>query len=109
LAGLLSRQGRTTLVSATAHLRAYREGARTAAPRFLEIYVDTPLEECQRRDTKGLYRRARDGEITDVPGVHVLYEAPTAPAVVAHGGGDNQAIDEIVAAIRGGPGVAGEE
>jgi adenylylsulfate kinase len=110
LAALLSRQGLVALVSATAHQKAYRESARAAAPRFMEVYVDTPLEECQRRDTKGLYGRAHNGQITDVPGVHVLYEAPTRPAVVAHGGEDNKAADEIVAAILlGDPGSAGEE
>jgi len=110
LAALLSRQGLVTLVSATAHQRAYRESARAVAPRFIEVYVDTPLEECERRDTKGLYRRGRNGEITDVPGVHLLYEPPAAPAVVAHGGEDNKAVDEIVGAILlGAPGAAGEE
>lgn len=110
LAALLSRQGLVTLVSATAHQKTYRENARAAAPRFIEVYVDTPLEECQRRDAKGLYRRARNGEITEVPGVHVLYEAPTTPAVVAHGGEDSRAADEIVVAVlRSGPDAAGEE
>lgn len=110
LAALLSRQGLVALVSATAHQRAYRDSARAVAPRFIEVYVDTPLEECRRRDTKGLYRRARNGEIMDVPGVHVLYEAPTTPAVVARGGAENKAVDEIVEAILlGDPGAAGWE
>jgi adenylylsulfate kinase len=110
LAALFARQSLVTLVSATAHQRAYRERARAMAARFMEVYVDTPLEECQRRDTKGLYRRARSGEITDVPGVHAAYEAPASPAIVAHGGASDDAVDEIVGAILlGAPGLKGEE
>jgi adenylylsulfate kinase len=109
LAALLARQGLVTLVSATAHQRVYRENARALAPRFMEVYVDTPLEECRRRDTKGLYRRAQNGEITDVPGVQVLYEAPTRPAVVAHGGASNETVDEIVEAILLGDSDAASE
>jgi adenylylsulfate kinase len=51
LAALIARQGHVVLVPATAHRRAYRDAARGLAPAFLEIFVDTPLEECRRRDT----------------------------------------------------------
>ena len=46
---------------------------------FLEIYVATPLHECERRDPKGLYARARRGEIVSFTGVSDPYEAPSAP------------------------------
>jgi adenylyl-sulfate kinase len=45
---------------------------------FKEVYVSTPLNECESRDPKGLYRKARAGEIKDFTGVHQPYEAPTA-------------------------------
>jgi bifunctional enzyme CysN/CysC len=47
--------------------------------RFFEVFVDTPLEECERRDPKGLYARARAGQITNMTGIDSPYEAPTEP------------------------------
>ena len=49
---------------------------------FVEVFVDTPLEECERRDPKGLYRRARAGEIAGFTGVDDPYEPPTSPELV---------------------------
>lgn len=49
---------------------------------FLEIFVSTPIEECERRDVKGLYARARRGEIKDFTGVSAPFEEPTNPALV---------------------------
>ena len=46
------------------------------AHRMLEVYLSTPLEVCERRDPKGLYRRARSGEITDFTGISAPYQAP---------------------------------
>lgn len=48
---------------------------------FLEIYVNTPIEECERRDVKGLYAKARRGEIKDFTGVSAPFEAPMHPAL----------------------------
>ena len=48
---------------------------------FLEIYVNTPIEECERRDVKGLYAKARKGEIKDFTGVSASFEAPEHPAL----------------------------
>ncbi|WP_103984215.1 adenylyl-sulfate kinase [Parabacteroides chinchillae] len=48
---------------------------------FLEIYVSTPLEECERRDVKGLYAKARKGEIKDFTGISAPFEAPSCPAL----------------------------
>ena len=48
---------------------------------FLEIYVNTPIEECERRDVKGLYAKARRGEIKDFTGVSAPFEAPLHPAL----------------------------
>lgn len=48
---------------------------------FKEIYISTPIEECERRDVKGLYARARRGEIKDFTGVSAPFEAPAAPAL----------------------------
>jgi adenylylsulfate kinase len=87
LAALLARQGHAVLVPATAHRRQYRDDARQRAPQFLEIFVDTPLEEAKRRDAKGLY--ASGG--AQVPGVGVSYEPPAAPEVIVRPGDEGAA------------------
>ena len=48
---------------------------------FIEIFVDTPLAEAERRDTKGLYRKARAGKLANFTGVDSPYEAPEAPEI----------------------------
>ena len=48
---------------------------------FVEVFVDTPLEVCEKRDPKGLYKKARSGEIKDFTGIDSAYEAPEAPEV----------------------------
>jgi adenylylsulfate kinase len=62
---------------------AIREQARTiiGATDFHEVFIDTPLEECERRDVKGLYAKARAGEVKDFTGISAPFEAPTAPAI----------------------------
>lgn len=75
LAALIARQGHVVLVPATAHRRVYRDAARALAPAFVEIYVDTPLDECRRRDTKGLYA----AHTAQAPGAGLPYEPPVAP------------------------------
>jgi sulfate adenylyltransferase len=49
--------------------------------RFIEVFVDTPLEECERRDTKGIYAKARRGEIKNVTGIDDPYEPPQHPEI----------------------------
>ena len=49
---------------------------------FLEVYVSTPIEECERRDVKGLYAKARRGEIKNFTGISAPFEAPAQPALV---------------------------
>ncbi|MFW9621504.1 MAG: adenylyl-sulfate kinase, partial [Macromonas sp.] len=48
---------------------------------FVEVFVDTPLEECERRDVKGLYAKARQGALKNFTGIDSPYEAPEAPEV----------------------------
>jgi bifunctional enzyme CysN/CysC len=74
------------LISVTAFIspyRADRDMARTiiGAERFVEIFVDSPLQVCEGRDPKGLYRKARKGEIPEFTGISAPYEAPEAPAL----------------------------
>lgn len=99
LAALLARQGLVVLVAATAHARAFREQARSVAPAFVEVWVDTPLEECTLRDAKGLYAAARAGSAQGVPGAQEIYEPPLAAEVVAHGGLDDAARSALVTLV----------
>jgi len=48
---------------------------------FVEVFINTPIEECERRDVKGLYAKARKGEITDFTGISAPYEAPVNPMI----------------------------
>lgn len=100
LAALLAHQGFTVLVAATAPLRRHRDDARAIAPRFVEVAVATPLDICEQRDPKGLYRRARSGEATALPGVGADYEPPLAPELEVVPGGEAAAIERIAAACR---------
>lgn len=61
---------------------------------FFEIFVDTPLEECEKRDVKGLYKKARAGEIKNFTGISAPYEAPQNPAL--HIQTKNKSITESV-------------
>lgn len=99
LAALLAGQNLIVLVPATANRRTYRETARAAAPRFIEVYVDTPLEECRQRDDKGLYAKASSGDVASLPGSGGDYEPPEAADVVAHGGKDPNAISALLSLV----------
>jgi adenylylsulfate kinase len=99
LAGLLARQGLSVLVAATAPRRAHRDAARALAPRFVEVFVDVPAEECARRDPKGLWARARAGEAPTLPGAGAPYEPPEAPEVRATGGEDAAAVEAVLRSL----------
>ncbi|KPJ81070.1 MAG: hypothetical protein AMS19_08695 [Gemmatimonas sp. SG8_23] len=83
LSALFFRSGSIVLCTFVSPFRADRERARGLVPegRFVEVFVDTPLEECERRDVKGLYARARKGEIAHMTGVSSPYEAPENPEI----------------------------
>ncbi|HEV7806282.1 MAG TPA: adenylyl-sulfate kinase [Solirubrobacteraceae bacterium] len=101
VAALLADCGAVAIVSLVSPYATDRAAARAAHERldlpFVEVFVDTPLEECVRRDPKGLYARARRGEIAAFTGISDRYDEPAAPeARVAGQGG---AIDAQVALI----------
>lgn len=84
-AKLMNDAGLIVLTAFISPFRRDRENARRIiGDCFVEIYVDTPLEECERRDVKGLYRRAREGKIPNFTGISSPYEPPEAPEIVAH-------------------------
>ncbi|MFC6551990.1 adenylyl-sulfate kinase [Cohnella cellulosilytica] len=81
---LLNRNGVTTVVSMIAPFAEMREYARAELDSYVEVYVHCPLEECVRRDVKGLYAKAIKGEITAFTGISDVYEPPTHPEITIH-------------------------
>jgi bifunctional enzyme CysN/CysC len=67
---------------------------------FVEVFVDTPLEECERRDPKGLYAKARAGEISGMTGIDDPYEQPEAPDILVRDGTVDEAVASIVARLE---------
>ena len=88
---LMNDAGLIVLTSFISPYAADRENAKAiiGSDNFYEIYISTSLEECERRDVKGLYKKARNGEIPNFTGVSSEYEIPDAPALVI----DTESID----------------
>ena len=84
VARLMNDAGLIAIAAFISPYRADREMARdiVGAERFAEVYLDASLEVCERRDTKGLYARARSGEIAEFTGISAPYEPPEAPELV---------------------------
>jgi adenylylsulfate kinase len=102
LAAMMSRQGLVVLVPATGHRARYRDEARELATRFVEVYVDTPAEECEARDDKGLYAQAKDrgaSDLDEMPGSLATFDVPLTPDFVARGGLDEAAAGKIAESI----------
>ena len=84
--------------------RADRDGARAMLPegRFVECHVATPLEECEKRDPKGLYKKARAGLIRGFTGIDDPYEAPLEPELTLSAANKtpDQLADEVIAYLE---------
>jgi adenylylsulfate kinase len=85
LGALIARWGVPVIFDATANRRCYRDRARLSIPRFLEILIVCPLEECRKRDPKGIYAAAASGSASQVPGIQTDYEPPLAPDMTLDG------------------------
>ena len=103
VARLLADAGVIAIPSLVSPYQSDRELARTAHDdegiEFVEVFVDTPLEECERRDPKGLYAKARAGELTGFTGVDDPYERPESPDVVLEPGEIEAAVDSVWAVL----------
>lgn len=84
VARLLSRNGVIAITAAISPYRATRDQARSEITNFVEVFVDCPLEVCEERDVKGLYKKARAGEIAQFTGISDPYEAPENPEIHLH-------------------------
>lgn len=101
---LFQDAGLVVLTAFISPYRADREQVRELHPEglFAEVFVDTPLEVCEQRDVKGLYAKARAGEIPEFSGISAPYEPPLDPEIVVD---TSQPIDSCVATIIAGLGL----
>lgn len=97
VAHLLSRNGVIVLVSAISPYRNTRDEVREQIGDFVEVYVNAPLAICEQRDVKGLYKKARAGEIKQFTGIDDPYEAPLNPEVECHT--DQETLEESTAKV----------
>ncbi|MEM7734666.1 MAG: adenylyl-sulfate kinase [Deinococcota bacterium] len=97
VANLLSRNGVVAITAAISPYAAIRDEIRGQATHFIEVYVKAPLEVCESRDVKGLYAKARAGEIKGFTGIDDPYEAPENPEVVCET--DQENVAESVAKV----------
>ncbi len=101
VARLMADAGVVAIVSLVSPYREHRDAARASHEAdglpFVEIFMDTPLEECEARDPKGLYAKARAGEIPEFTGISAPYEAPMRPDLLLRpSDGDVDALANLV-------------
>ncbi len=97
VAELLSKNGVATITAFISPYREMRDLARKRCDRFVEVYVNCPVEKLVERDTKGLYEKALKGEIPNFTGISDPYEPPDDPEIVVET--DRQTVEESVATI----------
>jgi len=101
VAKLMADAGTVVITAFISPYRMDRSRAREIAlegnAEFIEVFVDAPLEVCEARDPKNLYKKARAGQIREFTGIDAPYEAPEDPEIVVHT--DQQSVDESVATI----------
>lgn len=99
MAHLFIEAGVIALTAFISPMRADRERVRqiVGPENFFEVFVSCPLAVCEQRDVKGMYQRARKGEIKDFTGISAPYEAPESPALVVDT--SRQSLDECVADV----------
>jgi bifunctional enzyme CysN/CysC len=101
VAKLMADAGTVVITAFISPYRMDRSRAREIAlegnAEFIEVFVDAPLEVCEARDPKNLYKKARAGQIREFTGIDAPYEAPEDPEIVIHT--DRQSVDESVASI----------
>jgi adenylyl-sulfate kinase len=105
IALLADKSGITSICALISPLARERAAAREIAAsqdiKFLEVFVSTPIHECESRDPKGLYKRARNGEIPNFTGIDSPYEMPSSPdlTIVTHESTIHESVDEVYRAV----------
>jgi adenylylsulfate kinase len=99
VANLLSRNGIVTITAAISPYQAIRDEVRAMESNFVEVYVKAPLEVCEARDVKGMYAKARKGEIKGFTGIDDPYEEPLNPEIICYT--EQESVQESVTKILG--------
>jgi adenylylsulfate kinase len=84
VAELLSRHGIIVIVSAISPYKSARDEVHNRIPHFIEVYIKCSIEECERRDVKGLYKKAKAGELNFFTGISDPYEEPDKPDIICN-------------------------
>ena len=104
VARLFADAGTIALTAFISPYRRDRDAVRATLPAgdFIEVFVDAPLEVCEQRDPKGLYKKARAGELKGFTGIDDPYEAPNKPELLLNSGAKDAATlaDEVIAYLR---------
>ncbi len=102
VAKIVTRCGGVAITCAISPYRETRDEARNEIERFVEVYVKCDLEECIKRDVKGLYKKAISGEIKNFTGVSDPYEEPLNPEVVVetHIETQEESLNKIIACLK---------
>jgi adenylylsulfate kinase len=102
VANLLSRNGVIAIAAAISPYRSVRDEIRQMTENFVEVYVDAPLAICEERDIKGLYAKARAGQIKNFTGIDDPYEEPLHPEVVCYTAKESldESVDKVIAELE---------
>jgi adenylyl-sulfate kinase len=102
VANLVTRCGGVAITCAISPYRQIRDEAREEIGRFIEVYVKCPVDECIKRDVKGLYRKALNGEIKNFTGISDPYEEPHDPEVMVETNIETQeeSIEKIIVVLK---------
>ena len=103
VAKLMAESGLVVISSLISPLRKEREAVRasshSAGLSFAEVYIDAPIEACEKREPRGLYQKARKGEIRGFTGIDSPYEKPENPDLILHT--DKESVEDSVAKLLG--------
>ena len=94
IAKILAKNGVTPIIPLISPYRETRNNARKELPNFFEVWVKTSLDECKRRDPKGLYKKAEAGELQNLTGLQAPYEEPHNPELIVDT--ENHTVEESV-------------
>ncbi|HEX9666470.1 MAG TPA: adenylyl-sulfate kinase [Thermodesulfobacteriota bacterium] len=102
VANLVTRCGGVAITCAISPYRQIRDEAREEIGRFIEVYVKCPVDECMKRDVKGLYKKALSGEIKNFTGISDPYEEPHDPEVIVETNIETQeeSIEKIMVVLK---------
>lgn len=102
VASIITRCGGVAITCAISPYREIRDEARKEIGRFVEIYVKCPIDECIKRDVKGLYKRAISGEIANFTGISDPYEEPLQPEITLETNIEtmDESVEKILRALK---------